>query len=682
MSSTKMTGRVIRTLAIVALAATPVIVLTTASPVGAVTPVTDQDGLRGEFENNSVAEIDLGADIVIDTSGDSGCDQMYRDSGVALVINGNGHTIHKDEADCADDGQDGERIFRQRGDGMITFENVTVTGGTKIGGEGGALKTDGPVTVTNSTFSDNSALRCNYKDDAAQTDVEADNYCGSPDGGAIFADGAVTITGSTFSGNLAERSGGAVFTDENIVVNNSTFSGNTVHSDSRCFCSGGAFVTYGGADVTSSEITGNSATCDHYCGAEGGGFWAANFTSVVSSVVSGNTASCGYGCSGMGGGFSGAGFSENSFASETAKDVGAAAADPGNIVVQNSVISGNTASCTYDGAFLTSQGGGDVCGAGGGFAAVEADTVTVDHSTISGNQALCVLQEADVQAAGQSEICGGGGGFYFADVNDVNVNASTLNGNTATIFGGALGSFPALGSGSVSCDSECSPGTDVALTNSTVTANTGGEFAAIFVLGSEGDTLTLVHDTIVANTIDLGLLTPLLGTTATGPDPLAANVLSTELTSFGTIVAQPKILYGTVFTPADAVAVNSATNSSSASEGYNFSDDDSCQFDQATDIVHTPNDPVLLALGNYGGPTQTMRPAGQINTLGQVVGLSPVVDKIPAAACRLNVDQRGVTRPQFVIANVCDIGAVEITAAEITVSPEVVAVVLTPKFTG
>lgn len=55
----------------------------------------------------------------------------------------------------------------------------------------------------------------------------------------------------------------------------------------------------------------------------------------------------------------------------------------------------------------------------------------------------------------------------------------------------------------------------------------------------------------------------------------------------------------------------------------------------------------------------------------------------------VDVDQRGVTRPQTVKTNACDIGAVEITAAEITVSPADVVVpitpapvLITPKFTG
>jgi hypothetical protein len=99
-------------------------------------------------------------------------------------------------------------------------------------------------------------------------------------------------------------------------------------------------------------------------------------------------------------------------------------------------------------------------------------------------------------------------------------------------------------------------------------------------------------------------------------------------------------------------------------DGYNFSDDTSCGLTNATSNVKTPNDPVLGALANNGGPTQTLLP---------LVG-SPLLDAIPPASCGAPVDQRGVTRPQ---GPGCDIGAVEVEY----VAPAPAAVV-TPRFTG
>ena len=79
----------------------------------------------------------------------------------------------------------------------ITFQNVTVSGGVKMGGSGGALKTDGSVDVINSTFSNNQALHC--ADDYTNSDVATDGYCSDPYGGAIYADNGskITVTAST-----------------------------------------------------------------------------------------------------------------------------------------------------------------------------------------------------------------------------------------------------------------------------------------------------------------------------------------------------------------------------------------------------------------------------------------------------------------------------------------------------
>lgn len=102
------------------------------------------------------------------------------------------------------------------------------------------------------------------------------------------------------------------------------------------------------------------------------------------------------------------------------------------------------------------------------------------------------------------------------------------------------------------------------------------------------------------------------------------------------------------------------------SSGYNLIGSTShffppdCDFrSQSTDQVGgtTPIDPLLKPLGDYGGPTQTMKP----------LSTSPAVDKIPIDALSADgtiglcpasgsVDQRGRPRPN---GSACDIGSVE-----------------------
>jgi predicted outer membrane repeat protein len=667
-------GRAIRLLALTALVATPVVVLGTGG-VAAAAEVSNQDELRDAFGDDLVSEIILTANITIDPSGAEGCDHMERDSDVSLVIDGQGaFSITKDEAACEADNQEGERIFRQHGGGTITFQNVTVTGGVKIGGAGGALKTDGPVIVTNSTFSNNQALRCDFT--SVSDDPEAEG-CNDPFGGAIFAEGSVTISQSAFSDNHADKAGGGVFTEANIIVESSVFSGNSATFEEGCWCSGGGWLALGGSDVSGSEVSDNHAGCIVGCQGSGGGFWSAGPASVVGTTLSGNTAGCEFGCEGTGGGFSAAGFGRNSIAAESIGGLGAAAADPGQILVEGSTFIGNVAVCGIEGegggGGFDAAGNGSTCGSGGGFYGYEADLVSVYQSTFTGNQARCLLEIEEAPVAADAEICGFGGGIFTQYVSEIVVDSSTFNENSATLGGGAI-STGALFIEAGLCEEgvECG-GQDLEMVNNTVTANTSGIFGAINALGSEDDSVTLVHNTIVANLLDLTEVLVLLP----DADPvLGANITAFQLLAFGNIVVQ-----GTGVGELAAVTGNCLVEVTT-SDGYNFSDDDTCGFDDPTDNVDPANDPELLALGNYGGPTMTMRPEGEIQGT-TLVSLSPVVDQIPAAACVVDVDQRGVSRPQFVIADACDIGSVEITAAEITISPEIVTPVpLQPRFTG
>ena len=658
--------RFLRVAAIVAIVATPIVVIT-AGPAAAAT-AGDQDALYDAFTDGGVTQIDLTANIVIDSSGFNGCDQMTRSNGAdALVIDGHGHSITK-AAEC-----EGERIFRSYASNPITFQNVTVSGGVKEGNGGGALKADGPVNVVNSTFSHNQALECELKNGVSSTsDPEAGtaSYCNQPYGGAILAEGSVHITGSTFDSNHADGAGGGVFSYSDVTVTGSTFSNNSATSN-WCWCSGGGFLALGGADVASSNLTDNSAGCEIGCDGSGGGFWAKGAAQVVGSTLSGNQAGCGFGCQGLGGGFYASGFSHNSFAQDATTQLGAAGADPGNVVVSGSTFSGNVATCGFDIEAIDSEGHhSDTCGSGGGFSAYHADSVSVTQSTFNGNQAVCTFSEpVDLTSQGSDpSICGIGGGFFTRRSDTVDVNASTFAQNTATFGGGAIWNGAEFFNEAV-CEG-CGGSSDMTVVNSTVTANTSGIFGAITSL-DENDTVTLTNNTIVGNALDISALEEASATAE--ESTLGANLTVANLTSFGTIVT------GGFGKGVLAGHVGNCLIENVTSQGYNFTDDTTCDFTDPTDIVHTPNDPKLQTLGAYGGPTNTMRPLGEIQS-GVVTTLSPVVDQIPAAKCKVSVDQRGVSRPQTVVTNACDIGSVEITAAEITVASEVV--VVTPHLTG
>lgn len=91
------------------------------------------------------------------------------------------------------------------------------------------------------------------------------------------------------------------------------------------------------------------------------------------------------------------------------------------------------------------------------------------------------------------------------------------------------------------------------------------------------------------------------------------------------------------------------------SRGHNLDSDDSCGFDQPSDITDTS--PLLGPLQDNGGPTWTHVPLED----------SPVIDR---GSCNPGTDQRGVTRPLDGNRDsvwLCDIGAVEFVPYEFRV---------------
>jgi hypothetical protein len=221
------------------------------------------------------------------------------------------------------------------------------------------------------------------------------------------------------------------------------------------------------------------------------------------------------------------------------------------------------------------------------------------------------------------------GGGIASDSN-VSLMNSTVSGNTAP--GGVGGGIFASG--------------NVSLTNSTVSGNTALAAGG----GIDGGSVSLVYATVVGNSAPAGanIDAPVGG----GP----------TLTSFGSVVAL-RLGGG-----ANCVGVTT-------SNGYNWDDDGSCGFGAGPGDHSNGGNPLLGALANNGGPTQTRLPLAG----------SGLIDAIPNAACQLDgatgiaTDQRSLPRP-FPAGGACDIGAVEVQAP--APAPAPAPVVITPKFTG
>jgi Ricin-type beta-trefoil lectin domain len=175
-------------------------------------------------------------------------------SGGSLTLNG--LTLSNG---LADDGTNGGGGILSHG--PLTVTSTTFTGNSApaaTGASGGAIDSAGPLTVSLSTFTGNSGQEGGgilSQDGASITTTTFSNNTASTFGGGaiVSAVGAVTITDSTFAGNSGPG-GGAIDNDATVNVSNSTFNGNTAGSNG-----GGAIQNFGTATVTFSTLSGNNS---------------------------------------------------------------------------------------------------------------------------------------------------------------------------------------------------------------------------------------------------------------------------------------------------------------------------------------------------------------------------------------------------------------------------------------
>ncbi|MCR9201647.1 MAG: right-handed parallel beta-helix repeat-containing protein [Planctomycetaceae bacterium] len=187
-------------------------------------------------------------------------------------------------------GNDQSRVFRV-GSGDVLFSDLTVANGSTNGdGAGILVTTAADVTLdrvvlsdnTAGTFEEGGAIRNN-----GRLTVSDSYFVGNESrrGGGIFNRSSLVISGSTFADNTADTFGGAVFNEGTLTVVNSTLSGNQARSG------GGGLFNLGGATVINSTITGNTSSSGQGGGLRNSGI---NGTlTVQNSIVVGNTANTG-----------------------------------------------------------------------------------------------------------------------------------------------------------------------------------------------------------------------------------------------------------------------------------------------------------------------------------------------------------------------------------------------------
>jgi hypothetical protein len=155
-------------------------------------------------------------------------DMTIDGTGVAVTISG----------DSDNDGTGNVRVFNVGG--HFNLNNLTVSWGYDT-----AINNDGSLTITNSTFSNNTA-----------------GY------GGVFANyGTLSIANSTFVNNAATTGGGVLYNQSEATITNSTISSNSGG------LYGGAIASYSGSVTLRNTIVANSSSGDNCVGTitDGGG---------------------------------------------------------------------------------------------------------------------------------------------------------------------------------------------------------------------------------------------------------------------------------------------------------------------------------------------------------------------------------------------------------------------------
>jgi hypothetical protein len=186
-----------------------------------------------------------------------------------IQINKNMNIIGENQKNTIINGQQsGNPIFTIASGINITIINLTLTNGTSWQ-DGGAIDNYGTLSISKSTFTNNSANRGgaidNYGTLSVDTSTFINNTANYDYGGAINNEngGTLIVNKSTFRNNTASNhdlgAGGAIDNGSmaTLTVNNSTFRNNTANYD----YGGGAIYNFDGTlTVDNSTFTNNTAT--------------------------------------------------------------------------------------------------------------------------------------------------------------------------------------------------------------------------------------------------------------------------------------------------------------------------------------------------------------------------------------------------------------------------------------
>jgi hypothetical protein len=352
--------------------------------------------------------------------------------------------------------------------------------------------------------------------------------------------------------------------------------------------------------------------------------------------------------------------------------------------ITNSAIGGDGADATTGANDGVGGNGSEALGGG----IYNAGTLALVNSSFSRNSA--VGGSGGVGKTGANTLGSGGVGGFAGGAGLYSTNASatvtilncTFSANTAQggLSGDGGSTAAGMGRGGRNGGASAGGGVDnsgwMAVTNSTFYKNnaigggagSGGSAGARGGNGGSGGTGTgggiynLGTISVVNCTFSLG--GAISGTNGAGGSGLVAGSVGRKASSKGGNIANAaKKKNGSFFLMNSIVAAGASGGGSSGTiidGGFNISADSSIPF-KKKGTSKTKLNPLIGDLADNGGPTETIALATN----------SPAVDKIDPADAPAT-DQRGVTRPQVVVADLSDIGAYELdkNSVRILVQPQ------------
>lgn len=351
-------------------------------------------------------------------------------------------------------GSDGATISNH---GTLHLENTTIqTGITDVNHSGGAIFTDGPATISNSTFKDNAAgsagaIFANFGNAKVTIDNsyfynnQAQNGT-SGFGGAIWVGNAahVTVRDSVFFGNLAHL-GGALYTSPSGVLSldgshtSSIFASQMSVNNNRSTEDGGGIYNTGHLSINYTVLSANRTPTQTALFGYGGGIYSNGVLTVTGSVVASNEGRYGGGVfvgnaanaralinrgvflSNISGNLGGGLYTNDATATVIISNTvfnGNRAGSGGGLARFNSALRVSNSSFTFNTA---SVGGGLILGAGP--APTSGPYVQIQSVTVSGNTASS-NQGGGIYNYGRVEI------YYSTIVTNTSGVYSSSNGNT------------------------------------------------------------------------------------------------------------------------------------------------------------------------------------------------------------------------------------------------------------